>query len=358
MAVYTPVDKSTSFFTPFAYTGDDTSPRTITDLTFEPDIVWIKNRTSASTHSLNSTVPSINKTLRPDTNNGIETDAAYGYINAVTSTGWTMQDGSSGASRTNQSPHTYMSWNWKAGTTSGIGGSPSITPTSYSFNATSKCSIIEYTGNGTSGATIPHGLGVKPACIIIKKTNTTEHWAVYNQGMDTTAPEDYYMQFNGTGNRYDNTAIWNDTAPDTTLITLGNDSTVNTSAATYSAFCFAEVQGFSRFGSYLGNANADGPFINTGFKPSFIIIKQGEGSGTYGWYMWDNKRVGYNPDNEDLLVNTNAVEDDSNNYIDLFSNGFKIMVTGGNVNTDGSEYVYMAFGQSIVGSNGVCATGR
>ena len=349
---YTTVDKASSFFNPRKYSGTGSS-NAITGVGFQPDLSWLKITTTDNyKHELFDAVRGVTKYISSDQNTAETTDA--NSLTAFGADGFTVGT----QNEINQSSRDFVSWNWKAGTTSGIGGSPSITPTSYSFNATSKCSIIEYTGNGTSGATIPHGLGVKPACIIIKKTNTTEHWAVYNQGMDTTAPEDYYMQFNGTGNRYDNTAIWNDTAPDTTLITLGNDSTVNTSAATYSAFCFAEVQGFSRFGSYLGNANADGPFINTGFKPSFIIIKQGEGSGTYGWYMWDNKRVGYNPDNEDLLVNTNAVEDDSNNYIDLFSNGFKIMVTGGNVNTDGSEYVYMAFGQSIVGSNGVCATGR
>ena len=353
---YTTVDKATSFFSPTLYTGTGVTDKAITGVGFQPDFSWIKNRETTDVPNITSSVTGVNKYLITSTNDILQSGSEN--LKSFDADGFTVGTDN----QFNVVNDGYVSWNLKAGTTTGIAGSPSTTPDSYSFNQTSGFSIIKYTGTG-SVATIPHCLGVAPKFIITKNLDTAGNWFCYHAGIAADAETDY-INLNTTTNAADYADTWNDTAPTSTLFTVGTVDEVNKSGDNIMAYCFADIQGFSKFGYYIGNGTNTysnrrvGPFIYTGFKPSFVMIKQASGSGTYGWYILDNKRAGYNPDNEDLLANTSGAEDDSNNYLELHSTGFKIRTSGGNMNTYNSRYTYMAFGQALVGGNGVVGTAR
>ena len=190
-------------------------------------------------------------------------------------------------------------------------------------------------------------------------TNGTD-WVVWSGPLSVNQ----YLYMNSTANEATDTDFMNSVLPSSTLITLGDKSNVNGSSKDYVMYVFTDIKGYSKFGGYTGNgvsiySSKDvGPFIYTGFKPSYVVVKQASGTGTNGWYILDNKRAGYNPENEDLLINTDAAEDDTNNFLNLYSNGFKIKTTGGIMNGSGSTYIYCAFGQALVGSNGVVVTAR
>jgi hypothetical protein len=248
-------------------------------------------------------------------------------------------------------------WNWKCGTTSGLSGG-TITPTGYSFNTTSQVSVITYTGNATSGATVPHGLGAKPAAILIKKLDgSADSWAVYHESLGATK----FMELDVTGSVSTSANRWNDTEPTTSLFTLGNSSTVNASGNKYVAYCFAEVKGFSSFGSFTGNGQLNGPMVYTGFQPAFVVAKVTDTAD--GWYMWDNKRSpsdGFNVLQYNLLANSTDAAGTSANYmIDAVSNGFKLRDNNGGVNGHGNNFIYMAFGKfPFVSSNSIPTTAR
>ena len=337
------------FFNNVLYNGTGVA-QSITGVGFQPDLTWIKCRTNAEWHNLVDAVRGDTKYSYSNSNVGEATDSDR--VTSFDADGFTLGTDVN----VNINSHTFVSWNWKAGTTSGLSGG-TLTPTAYSINTTSKCGIYTYSGTGAT-ATIAHGLGVAPGLIIVKRTDTTADWAVY-QEKNTAAPATDYLLLNTTANTDDDVNLWNDTAPTSTVFTIKSDAKVNNGSGTYVAYCFAPVKGYSKFGSYIGNGNADGPFVYTGFRPAYTMIKQSSGSGTYGWYILDSKRAGYNPDNEDLLANTTGVEDTTNNFWDLCSNGFKIKTAGGNVNTSGSVYTYVAFAEfPIVSSNDVPVVAR
>ena len=254
----------------------------------------------------------------------------------------------------NYSGNLYASWNWKAGTTSGLSGG-TLTPTAYSINTTSGFGIYQYDGTGAT-ATIAHGLGVAPQFMIVKRTDAAAGWAVYHH-QNTTEPATEYLILDTTAATDDDVNLWNDTVPDSTVFTIKSDAKTNNGSGTYMAYVFAAIKGFSSFGAYWGNGDADGPFLYTGFKPAWLLIKRSSG-GTADWQLVDNKRLGYNSANYELYPNTPAVQGPGL-YIDILSNGFKIIHTSSNVNTDGDEYVYAAFADNpFVNSNGVPGTSR
>ena len=246
-----------------------------------------------------------------------------------------------------------VAWNWKAGTTSGIStnGSTTITPTAYSFNATAGFSIIKYTGNGTTGAKYPHGLGVAPKMVIVKNLGTTDWWNVHHASLGNNSE----MYLNTTDAAPGSTG--NGTTPDSVNIELeGTTNTHNGSGNNYIAYCFAEKTGYSKVNKYIGNGNADGTFVYTGFKPSFILIKLS--SATADWQIFDNKREGYNNVNDALYPNLNSAEG-STARIQLLSNGFKLVDNNNwGWNKDGETYTYYAVGQSLVGTNNTPCTSR
>ena len=335
------------FFNTKLYTGNGTvigsGGLAITGVGFQPDFTWIKNRDAADNNMLEDAVRGATKYLVSNTNAAEATSAES--LTTWGADGFTL--GEDAAVNTNAED--YVSWNWKAGTTSGLSGG-TITPNSYSFNTTSGVSIIEFDGNATAGATVPHGLGVAPQFIIVKKSSSTAHWTIYHEALGATK----YLTFTTTAATAATTR-WNDTAPTSTVFSLGDDTDVNGSGVTYMAYCFASVKGFSSLGSYVGNGNADGPFVYTGFKPSMIIRKT---TGTDYWSLIDTKRLGFNPDNSYLFPSDSAAEG-AVERVDILSNGFKVRTTDTAGNTDGTEYIYAAFAEfPVVSSNDVPAVAR
>jgi len=348
MAAYTTVDDAGSFFKTLLYVGNDGTGHAITGTGFQPDFTWIKNRTASDFHNLYDSTRGVTKYLQSNDSALEVTDAES--LQSFDTDGFTVGN----IAQINTSPEDYVSWNWKMGTTSGLTGG-TITPASYSFNATSGVGIYKYTGTGAAG-TITHGLGAVPKFMINKKyIGGVQEWKVYHEAMGNTK----FMVLDQTDNEGTNTNIWNDTTPTSTVFTIGSEISATAASDKYVQYVFTNVQGFSRFGSYPGNGDADGPYIYTGFRPAYTMIKQISGSGSNGWYILDDKRVGFNPDNENLIANSTGYEDDTNNYWDLLSNGFKIRTTGGNVNTNGSQYLYMAFASNpFVNSSGVPGNAR
>jgi hypothetical protein len=355
---YTTIDDPTIYFNTLLYTGNGSNPRTLTGVGFQPDWVWLKNRTDANGHTLADAVRGANITLSSDGSGAEVTDKSDGHLDAFTSDGFTVGAGTDDA-RVNNTSSNYVAWNWKAGTTSGISGSPSITPSGYSFNQTAGFSIIAYTGNASVGATIPHGLGVAPAVIIFKNRDSNVKWVVYHH-KNTSAPETDHLQLDNDSATSDDDSILNDTAPGSSLITMKTSSSVNSNGVKYVAYCFSEIKGYSKFGSYQGNSSTDGPFLYMGFKPAFLMVKRT--NTTENWYMKDNKRDPFNDMNQSALyANGSAVEDTGGAWLtgDACANGFKIRKNDTSSNGSGSTYVYFAFAESpFVNSNGVPTNAR
>ena len=250
-----------------------------------------------------------------------------------------------------------MSWNWKAGGSGSANTDGSINTASTSVNSTAKFSISKYTGTGSAGATIGHGLGVKPSMIIVKGITYAEEWEIYHTSLGATKT----IKLNNTVAASTTSSRWNDTEPTSSVFTVGNADATNKSGYDYIAYCFAEKPGYSKFGSYTGNGNADGAFIYTGFKPAFVLMKcSSEGGSGFDWVLWDNKRPGFNVVNDSLYPNGNFAEGTSD-AIDIISNGFKIRSSNNTFNKSGNTFIYMAFAEEpLVAnvSNSIPATAR
>ncbi len=251
---------------------------------------------------------------------------------------------------------------------SGMGGQAN-TPTTNSFsnfagsiqsnispNTTSGFSVCTYTGNGTSGATFGHGLNSAPEMVIIKQRNSTGNWRVGATPIDSTFDE--VMNLNLTNAKASASSIFNSTAPSSTVVTLGNEGDANGNNNTFVAYNFHSVKGYSKFGSYTGNGNADGTFVYTGFKPAFVLLKNA--NGTYNWNMQDNKRDTFNPVNKHIAPNGSSAEATSSSYnVDFLSNGFKLRNSLAVWNGSGNTMIYMAFAENpLVGTNNIPTTAR
>jgi hypothetical protein len=333
---YTTIKKPSNYFDIILRQGFGSSGGDVTGLSFKPDMIWEKNRTSTigTGTYVYDIVKGVYKFIRTNL-----TDAEATNTNVLTSfnsDGYTVGNADYG---TDQS---LVSWNWLASNTTASNTDGSITST-VSANTTSGFSIVSYTGNGTAGATIGHGLGVEPSMIIFKKRNAINSWITYHKSLGTGN----YVYLNLTN------ALTSDTAwctPSSSTFELNKVSNAtNLSGDTYIAYCFAEKQGYSKFGSYTGNGNADGSFIYTGFKPAFVIVKRTDA--IQGWYILDNKRNTFNP--EDKYLETNDADAEATfTFCDFLSNGFKARTTGTGFNASGGSYIYMAFAeQPLVGDN-------
>jgi hypothetical protein len=267
---YTTIDKSSLYFNTLTYTGTG-STNTKTGVGFQPDWIWIKNRSGTEDHLLMDVVRTfaVNKGLRSngsDEEGGVST-STFGYP-VATSDGFTATAGSTNSKLVNDSGDNYVAWNWRAGNSQGSSNTDGSINTTYtSVNTTSGFSIIKYTGNSTSGATIGHGLGAVPKVFLCKKTNSAgDNWSMYHHSLGNTIS----MTLNSTTSTIINAKWWNNTTPTSSLIYLGNGTEVNGNTDTFIGYAFAEKTGFSKFGSYTGNGNADGAFIYTGFKPALL----------------------------------------------------------------------------------------
>ena len=336
---YTTIDNPTAYFDTTLWSTQDTS---IDTLNFQPDWVWLKSRSNADTHVAFDSVRGVNKRLSPSETSQESTTSDE--LTAFNSDGFTLGTGDN----VNRASQTMVAWSWLSGGSASSNSDGSIT-SSVSANTTAGFSIVSYTGTG-SNATVGHGLGVKPDWIINKTRDTTaQMWSVYHSsrgatkhlGLDRSNAED-------TGSAY-----YQDTEPTSSVFSVGSEAATNYSSAALIAYCFAEKKGYSKFGSYTGNGNADGSFVYTGFKPAWLMIKRTD-SGD-GWLMIDNKRVGFNGGNNVLEADVNSAEDSGvADRQDILSNGFKLRSNWTKINASGGTYVYMAFAESpFVNSNGV-----
>jgi hypothetical protein len=334
---YSSIVKPTDYFNTVLHTGNG-STQSITGVGFQPDWVWIKGRSVAAGGNLSDVVRGVNKQLQSASNAAEE--ALTTCVTAFDSDGFSL--GSNG--NVNGSSNTYVSWNWKANGTSTTNPSGGTITTTASVNTTAGFSVFTYTGNG-SAAHIAHGLGVAPTVVIVKVRSTTDHWFVKHPGIASNE----YLYLNGNSAKVSGANAWSATNPDATKIYIGTDGGVNGSGETYVCYAFAEKKGYSKFGSYVGNGNADGTFVYTGFKPAWILIK--DTGSTQSWFMYDNTRDTINPNTKLLTANNTGAEEDSastgNTFdVDFLSNGFKIRTTDGGVNTSGNTYVYMCFAEN------------
>ena len=336
----------TDFFNPLIWTGDGGASRSITGVGFQPDMVWIKQRDGTNNHMLADAVRGANNKINPNTNAANDTNAT-----SLTAFG---ADGFTAGTNTeiNASGSTYVGWNWKAGTTSGLSGG-TITPTAYSINASAGWGIYKYTG-GSSTDTIAHGLGVAPKMIIIKSLTTTNDWTVYHESIGNAK----LLVLNTTAAESSDATTWNSTSPTSTVWSMGNSGDVNNSARDYVAYVFAEKKGFSKIGSFIGDGSAtNGPFIYTGFRPAWVLIRNTTTTNR-NWGVWNDKSLGYNDDNNGLYPNVTSIEG-TGNVVNLLSNGFKVSTSDNGFNGSGNELIYMAFAEfPLLSSNGIPGVAR
>ena len=360
---YTTIDDPSKYFQTALYTGDagtqDITNSGNSDL--QPDWIWIKNRDAESNHIAQDTSRGINICSFPDENADEQTNSNFGHVNSVTSDGFQVDEGNSGEANANKNTEKYVAWQWKAnaGTTSS-NSTGDITST-VQVSSTAGFSIVTYTATATAGDTVGHGLSSQPEVIMVKKRAGGDDygWGVWhtslsnNNGtkqliLDTTAAEATQDMFND--------AIF-PSGSATVFATGQNNHTNFPSGATYVAYCFNSVQGYSKFGGYTGNGNADGPFIYLGFKPAWLMVKMTDSTNV--WQIYDNKREPNNPNIKRINADVQTAESTSgSDRLDFLSNGFKMRATSGNVNS-ANDYVYMAFAESpFVSSKGVPCTAR
>jgi hypothetical protein len=350
---YTTIKKPSDYFNTKLYTGNG-STQSITGVGFQPDWVWTKKRSAGEEHIIYDSVRGVYKYIKSD-----GTDAESNVTTSLTSFD---SDGFTLGSSWNTSGATYASWNWLASNTTASNTDGDITST-VSANTTSGFSIFSYTGTGASTATVGHGCSSEPKFVIVKNRSSTSDWVTYHYGAGATGlynPNQASLLLNTTdasanpaGGGYLNNGYFSNVNSTTiTLRDVGNDSNVNSTGNNYIGYAFAEVKGFSKFGSYTGNGNADGTFVYTGFKPAFFMLKRTDSTGD--WQIQDSKRPEYNPLPFYLEANNSNAEVDwtSSFPLDFVSNGMKIRNSGTQMNTSGASYIYMAFAEEpLVGDN-------
>ena len=328
---YSSIAKPTDHFNTVTYTGNGSSGHAITGVGFQPDWTWIKSRSASTEHVLTDSVRGVTKELKSNDNGEEETEAQG--LTAFGTDGFTI--GSDSSFNTNSA--TYVSWNWLAanGTASNSDGSATST---VSANTTAGFSIVSYTGNETA-KTIGHGLGAIPQIVITKNRSTTGQWAMYNRNLGANKN----LHLETTDAAASSSAVFNDTESTSSVFSVGSAVMTNDNGSNFIAYCFAEKKGYSKFGTYTGNGNADGTFVYTGFKPAVVIIKKSSASGS-NWRIHDNRRLGYNGANNELYINTTGTE--GANRLDILSNGIKIITTDTAYNASGETYIYLACAES------------
>jgi hypothetical protein len=335
-------------------------------LEFKPDFVWIKSRSHAtyggglSYHHLiwdvlrgvgsNTIGASSRKELTVNQSyeegRGANYTDYYGHVSSFNEDGFQL-DFVSGQPPfyVNQTSRTYVAWCWKAGG-AGVSNSDGSIASTVSANTEAGFSIVTYTGSG-SNATVGHGLNEAPQVLFVKTRTSADHWAIYHRSVGNTK----ILYLNLTNSPATSSNYWNNTTPTSTVFSIGNDNKTGKSGDNYVAYCWHEVPGYSKFGSYTGNGSANGPFIHLGFRPAWFLQKKTSGTG--GWYLFDNKRSGFNVDNDMLVPNETDAEYDGQTYprLDFVSNGIKWVDAGSSVhNASGATYVYMAFAERPSGT--------
>jgi len=341
---YTAIDNPVDYFEVIKYAGDGNSTQAIT-ASFQTDLSWIKHLGTTAAHTIQDSVRGFNAANKLSSNetdeendSGGATWENYGHVSAVSSSSFTVSLGSNTPYQTNASSANYIAWNWKESSTAGF-------------------DIVGYTGNG-SNRTISHSLSAVPNVMIVKSRSENYGWQVYHH-RNTAAPETDYLEFSKDDATADNATSWNDTAPTSSVFSLGTTDAINKDGNTHIAYLFTEKQGFSKFGSYETNNSTDGPFCYCGFRPAFLMVKFTSQTGP--WIIVDHKRDTFNQMDAMLRGDTNAAEADTSGVdFDFLSNGFKVRGTSGWINEPaGSIICYMAFAEApFVNSNGVPCNAR
>ena len=345
---YTDIDKSDDYFNTKLYTGTGAT-QSISDLNFSPDLVWIKQRNGTRYHRLIDSVRGATKELYSNSNDS-EIIVADG-LTSFDSNGFTLGSGVA----SNGSGDTFVGWSWRGSDSSAVSNTDGSITSTVSANTTSGFSIVSYTGNGVSGASIGHGLNSTPKIVITKNRSNAVDWFYFTTAIDGSWD---YLVLNSTASKGDSGA----TAPDSSVFYATSGTGINTNGDNYIAYCFAEKKGFSKFGSYTGNGNADGTFVYTGFKPAWVMIKKSSASGN-NWVIYDNKRDVDNVVHHRLHADVSNAEVNTSsstvNNMDFLSNGIKIRNSGGAWNNSGDTYIYMCFAEApFVTSTGIPTTAR
>ena len=336
------IEDGSDYFNTVLYTGNATTDTAITGVGFQPDFVWLKDRTNAERHILFDAVRGASKVVSSNTT-AAEEDRSD-FWKTLDSDGFTLGYNDP----TNRSGDAFVSWNWKANG-SGVTDNSGTLNATVSANTTAGFSIVKYTGAGAGANTFAHGLGVAPEVVITKTIDGSPaySWNTYHVGLDATAPQDYFIALNNTAARgyYTAANLWNRTKPSSTLVSVNSVATAGGVGEQMLAYCFAPVEGYSSFGSYTGNGSTDGPFVYLGFRPAFVITKRT--NSTSGWPIHDDKRSPYNVTEASLYANAADAEvNPSTEDVDFLSNGFKLRGTTTARNSSGSSYIYMAFAEN------------
>ena len=330
--------------TTYTGTGSNASiVNTVNGVSFQPDWVWIKDRSAGFNHVLQDSVRGATAAAKLSSNltdaEGSANLAPYGNVSAFNSNGFSLVAGSIDSRQTNASGDAYIGWQWKAGGTAVSNTAGSIT-SSVSANTDAGFSVVTYTGTGAN-ATVGHGLGVAPSMVITKGRDAVpNNWGTWHTSLGALG----YLYLNNNTAAGSLSTFWNSAVPTSSVFSLGSETTVNTSTKTYVAYCFAPVAGYSAFGSYTGNGSADGPFVYLGFRPRYILIKCTSAAGT-DWFIEDTSRETYNPTGNTLQANTAIAEGANSPTLDILSNGFKLRCTYSSYNTNGGTYIYAAFAE-------------
>jgi hypothetical protein len=329
------------FFNAATYTG--TTANQSVAVGFKPDWVWIKSRSNVTNHFMYDVVRGVNIGI---ISNSTGSEASYGMLPSFDTNGFTASSNGNQYDGTNYNTYTYVAWNWKAGSSTVTNTAGSVN-SQVSANPTAGFSVVTYTGPGGTSGTIGHGLGATPSMIIVKnRDGITANWTVYHASLGNTKA----LYLNTTDAEQTATSFWNNTSPSSTVFTVGNNAGTNYSVTiNYVAYCFAPIAGYSDFGSYIGNGSANGPFVYTGFKPAFLLIRTTGTAAGYQWFMFDNKRDSYNLTQNPLTAHTSGAEPASaSGYreLDMLSNGFKIRASGDQINYSTQQYIYMAFAEN------------
>ena len=346
---YTTIDNPELYFQVKLYTGSGANQSITLDGSedMQPDLVWIKDRTNTNNQVWTDSVRGVEKVILSNATNA---EATYtDGLTAFNSDGFSLGDDDDG--QMNVNTNACVAWCWKANGSGSSNTDGTINTTKTSANTTAGFSINTFEGTGAN-ATVGHGLGAAPTVLIVKKTSQGANWGIGSVHIDNWTD---YVVF-GTGAKEDDANFWNDTAPTSTVFSIGSSGNINTDDEDHVAYCFTPIQGFSKFGSYTANGSTDGVFVYTGFRPAFLMTKLTSTSGG-GWEVVDSKRDGYNGENNRLYPNDTAAEGTGNDY-DLLSNGFKVRQSGGSQQS-GRVNFYMAFAeQPFVNSNGVPCNAR
>jgi len=352
---YTTIDKPSLYFNGATYLGS-ASAVTVSSLSFQPDLVWIKDRQNGNDHCLVDAVRGVGKYLGSNLT-ATEVNNTTQSISSFTSTGF-VTGTANPANEATSNTLGFMSWNWLANNTSGSSNTSGTITSTVAANTTAGFSIVKYTGNGTGNSTIGHGLSAVPKFIIVKSRTSADAWGTLSASF-VSAADPNIVYLNITAAEADDTNVWGTSANFTSsTFTVGTWNGSNANATDYIAYCWSEIKGYSKFGKYTGNGSADGTFVYTGFKPAFVIIKRSD-SGVNSWHLVDNKRNTFNGMTLYLNPNSSGAEQTYSTIMDFTSNGFKLRDGDPTFNASGGTFIYMAFAENpFVTSGGIPVTAR